>query len=131
MPVSLDLNLLPIIRRENQDQTDFPGLYAVTPPRRTTRGRNQDNLILYLTLVGNIQAPPEYQLELLTKLAQKYYKTAGTVTSALRSLAETLNQILLERNLRSPGAQLTGYLTQIVLRGDVATLAHSGPCYAF
>lgn len=131
MPVSLDLNILPILRQGGQDQTDFPGLYAVTPPRRTARGRDQDNLVLYLTLTGNMRVPPEYQVELLTRAAQKFYKTSGTVTSALRSLAEMINQVLLERNLRTPGAQLIGFLSQVVLRVDTATLAHSGPCQAF
>jgi hypothetical protein len=131
MPVSLDFNLLPILRREGQDQTNFPGLYAVTPPRRAVHGRDQDNLVLYLTLAGNLFTPPELQVELLTRLAQKYYKTGGTVTSALRSLADMLNQILLERNLRNPGVQSIGYLSQLVLRGNQITLAHSGPCQAF
>lgn len=131
MPLSLDLNLLPILRREGQDQTDFPGLFAATPPRRTARGRDLDNLVLYLTLTGNLQTPPEYQIELLTRLAQQFYKTPGTVTSALRSLAEMLNRILLERNLHNPGVQSIGYLTQLVLRGNMVTLAHSGPCSAY
>ena len=42
MSTALDLNLLPIQRRKGQDQSDFPGLYAATPPRRTARGRDQD-----------------------------------------------------------------------------------------
>jgi len=131
MAALLDLNILPILRYEGQDQTDFPGLYAVTPPRRTARGRDQDNLVMYLTLAGNIRVPSEFQVELLTRAAQKYYKTSGTVTSALRALAEMLNQVLLERNLRSPGAQLIGILTQVVQRAGTITLAHSGPCQAF
>ena len=50
---TFDLNLLPIHRVNGQESAELPGLMAVTPPRKTGRGREQDTLIVYLMLSGN------------------------------------------------------------------------------
>jgi len=128
-----DLNLLPLHRQAGQDQPDLPGLYAVTPPRHPARGRDADQLILYLTVVGELRMDPVQQTKLLERLAQAYYKSAGTVTAAMKGVAEVLNAALLERNLQSSnsGRQGIGLLTQIVLRGETLYLAHSGPVHTF
>jgi len=133
MPGSFDLNLLPLHRLAGQDQTELPGLYAVTPPRRPARGRDADHLVLYLTVTGELGLSPDQQTKLLERLAQTYYKSAGTVTAALKGVADTLNATLLERNLQSSssGRQGVGLLTQVVLRGETIYLAHSGPVHAF
>ena len=133
MPGSFDLNLLPLHRLAGQDQTELPGLYAVTPPRRPARGRDADHLVLYLTVTGELSLSPDQQTKLLERLAQAYYKSAGTVTAALKGVADTLNAALLERNLQSSssGRQGVGLLTQVVLRGETVYLAHSGPVHAF
>jgi hypothetical protein len=66
-------------------------------------------------------------------LAHTYYKTSGSVTAAQRSVAEALNQYLLDRNLRntSAGKQSIGLLSQVVLRSGRLWLAQSGPAHAF
>lgn len=133
MSASIDLILLPLIRRGEQIQTEFPGLHVATPPRRPARHRRGEQLILYLNLAGNAPLAPEYQDQLLSGLAEAYYKTSGSVTAAQRKLAETLNEYLLERNLRnaSTGHQAIGLLTQVVLTGNRLAIAHSGPTHAF
>lgn len=130
---TLDLNLLPLVRQNGQDQADLPGLYAVTPPQRTARGRSKDKLILYLQVTGGAPLPQEQYNQLLVRLAQMYFKSSGTVTAALRATAEALNQVLLERNLRSSnsGRQGIGLLTQVVVRDEVVYLAMSSPGHAF
>ncbi|HSJ89289.1 MAG TPA: hypothetical protein VK909_18910, partial [Anaerolineales bacterium] len=50
---TFDLTILPIHRINGQEFADLPGLLAVTPPRRTARGRETDSLLAYLTLAGN------------------------------------------------------------------------------
>jgi hypothetical protein len=127
----LDLNLLPIQRQGGQEQIDLAGLYAATPPRRAARGREQDNLILYLTLLGGAPMPADQQAQMLTRLAQLFYRTPGAVTTALRAQVELLNKTLLEGNLRNPAGQVIGLLTQMVLRGETVYLTHSGPGHAF
>jgi hypothetical protein len=131
MAFNFDLNLLPILRQNGQEQTIFPGLYAVTPPKRTGRGRERDKLILFLTFANTVDVPADTTQQLLTRMAQTFYKTSGTVTSALRVLAELANQILLERNLRNPKQQAVGYLTQMVIRQQQVFLAQSGAGHAF
>ena len=131
--MSIDLNLFPLSRQISQDQPGIPGLYMVTPPRKTARGRERDRLILFFTLTGNAPLTGEQQEQLLGRLAQTYYKVPGAITSAQRKLADTLNQHLLERNLRSSssGRQGIGIFQVVVLRDDLITIGHCGPTHAF
>jgi hypothetical protein len=132
MTSSLDLNLLPMARKNGQDLPELPDLYAVMPPRRPARGRETDGLIIYLGLIGNAPLSPEQHTHLLERLAQKYYKTTGSVTAAMRAVAESLNLYLLDRNLRSTsgGRQGIGLLVLGVLRADTFYMAQCGPVYA-
>lgn len=129
----LDLSILPLYRQGGQEFAEIPGLYAVTPPKRCARGRETDSLILYLEIAGNAPLSVDQYRQLLLRLAQKYYKTPGSVTAALRTLAEALNGYLLNRNLRDTGAgrQGIGLLILAVLRGNMAYLAHCGPVHTF
>ena len=100
---TFDLNLLPIHRSNGQDYPDLPGLFALTPPRRTARGREKDNLILYLLLSGNSTFTPVEINQLKENAAQAFYQSAGTLTSAMRKAAENINAALLQRNLTTTG----------------------------
>ncbi len=132
MNPSLDLIVLPLVRIERQGQPEIPGLYAAEKPRRVARGREPDLLILHLSLAGNAPLPTEQITAILERLSSTYYQTPGTVTAAQRTVAQTLNQYLLERNLRnaSTGRQSIGLFTQIVVRGDRLSLSLSGPTHA-
>lgn len=133
MNSSLDLNLLLIARQGVGELSELPDLYAVTPPRRTARGRETDSLIIYLSMVGNSPLTPEAHRRLLEEMAQKFYKTAGSLTAALRTVAEALNLHLLDRNLRSTssGRQGIGQLLLVALRADMVYIAESGVVRAF
>ncbi|MES0360324.1 MAG: hypothetical protein ABUK20_05365, partial [Anaerolineales bacterium] len=118
MANSIDLLILPLARTDGQDQPIVLGLHVAIPPRKSARFRSRDRLALHLTLDGNAPLPPEQINQILANLAKAYYSTAGTVTTALRATAESMNQFLLDRNLRntSTGRQAVGFLTQIILR---------------
>jgi hypothetical protein len=133
MTSSIDLNLLPLARQDGNDKTELPDMYAVTPPRRTAHGREEDSLIIYLSMTGNSPLSPEAHAQLLQQLAQKFYKTAGSLTSALRTVAESLNLYLLDRNLRSTsvGRQGIGQLILVALRSDTLYIAQCGIVHAF
>ncbi len=133
MPDTLDIHLLPLVREAGKDLAELPGLYLAEPPRRTARGRDQDRLLLYLSLTGNAPLSPGKLQQILERLAQTYYKQSGSVTAALRTVADTLNQFLLDRNVRnaSTGRQATGWLTLVTLRGSQMYMAQSGPVHAF
>src|SRR4030042_109184 len=129
----MDLNLYPLARTSGQDQANLPGMYIPEPPRRTARGRSQDRLALYLTLEGNASPPAEQMEQLLKRLSHTYYNTIGSVTAAMRAVAESLNQFLLERNLRgsSSGRQAIGILTILTLREERLVVGMCGPVQAF
>ncbi len=132
MPTTLDLNLLPLVRLAEQDQTDLPGLHVAGPPRRPARSRGTDHLVLYLTLDGNAPLSPGKQDQILARLAKTYYETPGSVTSALRTVADALNQFLLDRNVRnaSSGQQAIGLFALVVLKEDQLYMAQCGPVEA-
>ena len=133
MNSSLDLNLLPITRQGGNDKAELPDMYAVTPPRRTARGREADSLIIYLSMTGNSPLSAEAHAQLLEQLAHKFYKTTGSLTAALRTIAEALNLYLLDRNLRSTnvGRQGIGQLILVALRVDTLYITQCGVVHAF
>jgi hypothetical protein len=130
---SIDLLVLPLERTAGQEQPNVLGLSVASPPRKSARFRKRDRLVLHLYLDGNAPLPPDRVDQLLTNLANSYYKTAGTVTTALRATAENLNQYLLDRNVRnsSTGRQAIGYLSQVVLRDNRLSIAQSGLSHAY
>ena len=133
MNSSIDLNLLLLARQGANLASELPDLYAVTPPRRTARGRESDSLIIYMSMTGNSPITPEAQTQLLEQLAHKFYKTTGSLTAALRTIVDALNLYLLDRNLRSTsmGRQGIGQLLLVALRADTIYLAQCGTVHAF
>jgi hypothetical protein len=129
---TFDINILPIHRTNGQESADLPGLLAVTPPRKTARGRENDNLILYLTLAGNAAFSPAELRNLVNATATAFYQSTGSLTFAMRKLAENINSALLERNLSTTGRgqYALGYLVLAVVRGEHCTLLLSGPTHA-
>ncbi|MGE5220835.1 MAG: hypothetical protein ACM3PY_00260, partial [Omnitrophica WOR_2 bacterium] len=111
----------------------MPGLLMVIPPRQTARGRNTDRLIIYFAMTGNASLTDQQQEQILSRLAQTFYKTPGSVTNALRTAAEAMNQFLLDRNLRSSssGKQCVGLLSLVVMREDRLVIAQCGPVHTF
>lgn len=133
MAASFDLNLLPSYRVKGQEWPHLPGLQTALPPKRPARGREDDRLFSYLTLSGNIPfTSAEYTL-LSTMLAERFYKSPGALTSALRAAAEALNHFLVERNLRTTGKgqYVVGRLVLGVPRGGQLLLAQCGPTHIF
>jgi hypothetical protein len=130
---SIDLLILPLARTAGQEQPNVLGLYVAPPTKKAARLRKRDRLLLHLYLDGNAPLPPDQVDQILVNLAKTYYKTAGTVTTALKTVAETLNQYLLDLNIRnsSTGRQAVGYLTQIVLRENRVSIAQSGLAHAY
>ncbi len=113
MASSLDLLILPLTRSGGQDQPIVPGLLVAVPPRRPARFRERDQLCLYLILDGNAPLSPDQLNDLLENLAKTYYRTTGSVTTAQRAVAESINEFLLQRNLRNgPDYRIRGCLPQ-------------------
>lgn len=129
----LDLTLLPLYRLNNQELPALPGLLAMTPPHKTARGREADRLVVYLALPDQVAFSTAETLQLTSQAASRFFGTPGALTSAMRAAAETLNRLLLERNL-SPagrGQRATGWLVLAVLRAANCTVLQSGPTHVF
>ncbi len=133
MATRFNLNILPIKRQMEKTVSVLPGLFITRPPRRSPRRRTQERLVLHLHLDGNAPLSDTAMEQLLTKLAEVYYQTDGSTTSALRDVTDVLNKYLLDRNYRAAtkGLKATGYLTQIVLREDRVLYAQCGPSYIY
>lgn len=137
MPVALDINILPYARYAGleypQGNPSLMGLHVAEPRRGAARGRTYDRLILYLVITGNAPLAPAKQAQLLENLAKLYFSTSGTATSAMRAVAEQVNELLLQRNLRlsSSGRQGIGNLVQVVMRDNQVFLANSGSGHVF
>ncbi|HLO17161.1 MAG TPA: hypothetical protein VK206_20175 [Anaerolineales bacterium] len=110
----------------------MPGLLAVTPPRRTARGREHTSLITYLTLAGNAPLSNAELLQLANDAAGLFYQASGSLTFAMRNVANDINSKLLARNLAmtGQGQQALGLLVLAAVREDQCTLLLSGPTHA-
>ncbi len=129
---TFDLNLLPIHRVNGQESAELPGLMAVTPPRKTGHGREQDILIVYLMLSGNATLSSFEYHDLIKNTSTLFYQTPGSLTSAMRRAAENINTALLERNRSTMGRglQVFGLLVLAAIRNEQCTLLLSGPAHA-
>ena len=127
------LNILSINQKAGKHIPTLPGLHLASPPRRSPRRRNQEKLILHLNMQGDAPLSDTALGQLLTKLAEVYYQTDGSTTSALRNVTDVLNKYLLDRNYRasSRGLKGVGLLTLVVLREDRIIYAQCGPSYIY
>lgn len=128
-----DLNILPIHLRQGRSLPDASGIQAFSPPRRAARGREEDVLILSLHFSDPAAISADLVQTWTEHLSHTFFKTGGTVTAALRSLIETLNLTLLERNLRtaSEGLSVTCAVNLAVIHRHSLYIAQSGQTHAF
>ncbi len=133
LTMPLDLSLVPLYRLDGQDQPSLPGLMASVPPRRIARGRDQDRLVAYLLLTGNAVFSTGEYMQLASLATVSFYNTPGTVTSALRAAAESINRPLLDRNMSTSGRgqYAVGLLTLAAMRDTQVTFLLSGPMHVF
>ena len=110
----------------------MPGLLAITPPRKTARGREKDSLILYLMLTGNATFSAAELMQVNNNAAAVFYQSPGALTSAMRKAAENINTALLERNLSTTGRgqYALAFLVLASIRENQCTLLLSGPTHA-
>ena len=89
--------------------------------------------MILLGLDGNSPLPSPAMDSLLLQTAQVYYRSQNSVTSGLREAADSLNEFLLNRNLKSAreGLQAAGRLTMLVIHRDQVLLAQAGPSRSF
>lgn len=128
-----DLNILPIHLRQGRNTPDSTGIQAFSPPRRAARGREEDVLILSLHFSNGDEISNDLVQTWTEHLSHTFYKTGGTVTAALRSLIETLNLTLMERNIKTAteGVSVTADVNMAVIHRRRFYIAQSGQTHAF
>lgn len=131
MTDAFDLNLLTLHRSGGREQADLPGVHVAMPPRRAARGRKNDGFIAYLHVESGPALSREQHQTLLNSLEKTFYSTPGSATAALRALAESLNEVLMNRNLRAGGEPTLVFLTLMAARDDMLYVAQSGPAHGF
>jgi hypothetical protein len=89
--------------------------------------------VVYLRLAGKAVLSSGECVHAASRAAVAFYGTPGTITSALRSSAESINSYLHARNLSSPAAghYAVGILALTVVREAQLTLLFSGPMHGF
>jgi hypothetical protein len=133
MASKFDLFIVPLHRKDGHDQPSLAGLYFAASPRRAARSRRDERLILLFSVEGSLLLGTGQIQGLLKDLADSYFQTSGSVTSALREQAERLNAYLLSHNQKA-GAEKPpslGLLSVLVQREQGSYLAQCGPVHAF
>jgi hypothetical protein len=128
-----DINLYSIHISNNEERDNLPGLIAMRPLKRTARGRENDQLIAFIMLEGASTISDASLQAWMQKKGEEYYQTAGTVTFALRTMMEKINQEMLERNIKraKDGAQLTALLSLVVVKRNLLYFASAGGTKSF
>ena len=102
---------------------------VLVAPRRAARGRPGDTLFVLVELRGPEPLPYE---TLVDRIGEAYWKTPGTITSALRAALTAANDWLWERNVSAPVAdRFRAGISCAVLRGAEVLIAQAGPAAAY
>ena len=128
-----DLKVIPIHHQQGKPIPSQAGFQAYVPPRRASRSRSEDLLIVSLITSAGKHLSPELQGSWLADLADTFFKTSGSVTSALRILLETLNLTMMEKNLKSAGegGSITGAINLAAVHRRTVYIAQSGLTHAY
>ena len=129
-----DLNLFPINQQQGKPQAMDTGFLAAIPPRRAVRSRSDDLLVVsFFTKDVSGRLSPQMVDSWLADLAENFFKTSGSVTSAMRSLIESLNLTILEKNLKSAGegSAVTGAINLAAIHRESVFIVQCGFAHAF
>lgn len=130
--IVFDIYSLPLHCRAGQEIARLPGLLVKNAPPKSHRNRMGELLFLFLTLEGDTRFPSSQMSELLEHLASVYYQCRGTATTAMRSVAESLNAFLLKRNQSGQESQQEiGIFNLAVLRRNQLFMIHAGDTHSF
>lgn len=128
-----DLQLYSLNLDNGQELPDLPGTLTVIPPRKAHRARSTDILNIFLSVNGNAPFTADFLQEIIKQTAGVFFATPGSVTYALRSAIDFLNNLFLQRNLKSARERLqaTGTVNLAVLHDENLFIAHNGQTHSF
>ena len=113
----------------SNDQPAF--LLGFDSPKQRARGREEDQLLVFLSLQNTTEGTDQLRTE-LEELASNFYKTSGSVTKAIRGFVDEINRSFLQKNHRfdQPETWKTGNLSLGVIHQDTLFLAQVGASQA-
>ena len=128
-----DLIVMPMTLSEGRLVQPEPGLKVVHAPRRAVRSRSEDILILSMTVDDNENFNLNAKESWLDDLVQSFFRTSGSVTTALRMLIESINLMMLEQNLQMVQDNKTakGAINLMAIHRQAVYIAQSGSTHAF
>ncbi len=123
-----DLHIYSVNIASGQERSDLPGTVTFAPPKKTARGRSRDYLSVWLSFVGDSDIVAGDIHKILNDFTAHFYATTGSTTYALQSAIHLLNNVLLQKNLKSSQnqKQVMGLLNAIALHDDQLIIAHCG-----
>jgi hypothetical protein len=106
----------------------IPGFHATASAKRCARGREDDSFMLLLTPKSTAPIDPETLQTWFERVTSIFYKTSGSVTSAMRAVIDALNSSLIEANLKLPeeAEPHSAALSLAVIHHDTLFVAQSG-----
>jgi len=110
------------------NQQALPGFFGASIPRRAARGREEDSLLLLLSQQSGEALRPDLLRKWLENASAIFYKSSGSVTSAMREVVFALNGALAEQNLNMPpeSISVSAQLSLGVIHHDTLFLAQAG-----
>ena len=128
-----EINLFPLKLHQGQQEITSTGFTASAPPRRAARSRSEDILIVSLSFGDDAHVDKGTFNSWVENLVHSFFKTSGSVTSAMRFVIDSLNLTLMEDNLKSvrSGGTLVGALNLAALHRRNLYIAQSGQTHAF
>lgn len=109
------------------------GVIAQRAPRRADKSRRNDFLFAHLTLSSNQSEPLPYDAltqDLVESLAAVYFKTNGSINTALRQAVRHINGLLLNWNVENGGMRREGALTCAIMQRNELIIMQAGPSSA-
>ena len=130
--MKFDIQVLPLMRDKGLDIASWPGIHAAVPTRRSARSRQNENLVVLLHFLEGSALSDKAVQELAVRLTDSYFQKTGTITSAARSVAEELNELLTVENSR-PGNRKpsVAFLSMVVSKDESLFLIQSGLTHGF
>lgn len=131
--MDFDLKLYSLNMINGVPQESTPGFFAATAPKRAARGRQEDGIVIHLDMRADNPMPAPLLREWLVKLADAYFKTPGSVTSAMRAVIDLISNALVEQNLKliSDRDRQSAFLNLAVIHHNTLFIAQSGQTHAY
>ena len=107
------------------------GLVGQRAPRNSDRNRQNDLLFVHITLFPAVaEAYDALAEDLAEAFTTFFYRTGGTVNSALRQATRHINGLLLKWNMSHEGASREAAITSVVYKNEEMFIVQSGPSLA-